>query len=111
MNGYTVPHPKALRYDIDDSRAQSFIKHILMKSSKSGLKVKNFCYRIEFQARGMPHIHGVLWLEKDSIKKYLLKEDGFEFDSKKVPEFIDAIISCSTSTGDEVLDKIVADHW
>ena len=55
-----------------DSRAQAFIKHSLMRSGYSGLKVKNYCYRIEFQARGMPHIHGVLWLEKESIKDYLL---------------------------------------
>ena len=90
-----------------DSRAQSFIKHILMKSDKSGLKVKNFCYRIEFQARGMPHIHGVLWLEKDSISKFLIDEDGFEFDSKEVPKFVDSIISCSTSTDDKILNEIV----
>ena len=90
-----------------DSRAQSFIKHILMKSDKSGLKVKNFCYRIEFQARGMPHIHGVLWLERESIKKYLIDEFGFEFDPKEVPKFVDTIISCSTSTDDDVLNEIV----
>ena len=28
-----------------DSRAKSFIKHILMGSNKSKLKVKNYCYR------------------------------------------------------------------
>ena len=92
-----------------DSRAKAFIKHILMKSDKSGLSVKNYCYRIEFQARGMPHIHGVLWLKEDSIKEYLLDKNGFEFDSNKVPKFIDTIISCSTNTGDTILDKIVTE--
>ena len=90
-----------------DSRAQAFIKHILMKSDKSGLNIKHFCYRIEFQARGMPHIHGVLWLERDSIKKYLINEDGFEFNQIEVPKFIDKVISCSSSTKDEVLNQIV----
>ena len=90
-----------------DSRAQAFIKHILMKSDKSGLNVKNFCYRIEFQARGMPHIHGVLWLENESIRTYLIDENGFEFDPTEVPKFIDKIISCSTSTEDEAVNQIV----
>ena len=33
----------------------------------------------------------------------------FEFDSDKVPKFIDKIISCSTNTGDTVLDEIVTE--
>ena len=70
-----------------DSRAKSFIKLILMKNGGSGLNVKNFCYRIEFQARGMPHIHGVIWLEKISIEKYLLSENDFEFDPKDILYF------------------------
>ena len=90
-----------------DSRVQAFIKHILMKSDKSGLNVKNFCYRIEFQARGMPHIHGVLWLEKESIRAYLINGNGFEFDPTEAPKFIDKIISCSTSTEDETVNQIV----
>ena len=79
----------------------------LMKNDKSGLNVKNFCYCIEFQARGMPHIHGILWLEKESIRSYLTNENGFEFDPKEVPEYIDKIISCSTTTEDEVVNQIV----
>ena len=63
-----------------DSRVQAFIKHILLGSGTSGLKVQNFCYRIEFQARGMPHIHGVLWLERESIKEYLIKGDEYKFE-------------------------------
>ena len=90
-----------------DSRAQAFIKHILMKSRKSGLKVQNYCYLIEFQAMGMPHIHGVLWLERDSIEKYLFENDGYEFDPEKIPHFINSIISCKSNTGDKKLDKIV----
>ena len=89
-----------------DSRAQSFIKHILMGHNKTGMKVKNFCYRIEFQGRGMPHIHGVLWLDRETIKDYLIDPDGYEFDTKEVPKFIDSIISCSTDGEDETVNKI-----
>ena len=89
-----------------DSRAQSFIKHILMGHDKTGLKVRNYCYRIEFQGRGMPHIHGVLWLDRESISKYLIDPDGYEFNAETIPEFIDSIISCSTDGGDKTVNKI-----
>ena len=49
-----------------DKRTRAFIKHVLMShGGESGMKVKNYCFRIEFQARGMPHIHGVAWLERE----------------------------------------------
>ena len=55
----------------------------------------------------MPHIHGVLWLEKDSIRTYLLDRNGYQFDPEEVTKLIDAIISCSTNSGDADLDQIV----
>ena len=78
-----------------------------MGHDKTGLKVRNYCYRIEFQGRGMPHIHGVLWLDRETIKGYLIDPDGYEFDTKEVPKFIDTIISCSSEGKDEPLNKIV----
>ena len=77
-----------------------------MGHDKTGLKVKNYCYRIEFQGRGMPHIHGVLWLDRESISKYLIDPDGYEFNTETIPEFIDSIISCSTDGGDKTVNKI-----
>ena len=55
----------------------------------------------------MPHIHGVLWLEKESIKAYLINENGFEFDPTEVQKFIHKIVSCSTSTEDDMVNQIV----
>ena len=57
--------------------------------------------------RGMPHIHGVLWL--NNIKKCLTDTDGYELDKDKLPDFIDSIISCSTEGDDSEVNKIVSE--
>merc|ERR1711884_368409 len=41
-----------------DARVKSFIKNILMEGGKGKIPLKFYSYRVEFQARGMPHIHG-----------------------------------------------------
>lgn len=45
-----------------DARLKSFIKNILMARGKDKIKFKYFNYRVEFQARGMPHIYGISWI-------------------------------------------------
>ncbi|KAK3923555.1 ATP-dependent DNA helicase RRM3, partial [Frankliniella fusca] len=40
-------------------RAETFINNVLVKK----FKVTDLWYRVEYQHRGSPHIHGVLWLE------------------------------------------------
>ena len=90
-----------------DNRSRDFINNILMNQGKYGMKVVHYCYRIEFQARGMPHIHGVAWLDKESLKKYMIDDNGCEFNLEKVPELIDNFISCSTNGPNEKLNKIV----
>ena len=41
-----------------DARVKSFVKNILMAGGKDKISFKYYSYRVEFQARGMPHIHG-----------------------------------------------------
>ena len=43
-----------------DARVKSFIKNILMGPGKDKISFKYYSYRVEFQARGMPHIHGTV---------------------------------------------------
>ena len=43
-----------------DARVKSFVKNILMGGGKDKVPIKYWSYRVEFQARGMPHIHGKL---------------------------------------------------
>ena len=45
---------------IFDNKVKAFIK--LMTGSG---EVEYWTYRIEFQIRGMPHVHGVFWLRKE----------------------------------------------
>ena len=48
-----------------DDRAKAFLKHIIM-AKDNPMNVNMFNYRIEFQGRGAPHIHGVLWIDFES---------------------------------------------
>ena len=45
-----------------DNRVKEFIKHMVM-SKENPMNVKLFNYRVEFQARGAAHVHGVLWVD------------------------------------------------
>ena len=87
---------------IFDNRVKAFIK--LLNSTG---KVDNYTYRIEFQMRGMPHLHGVFWLKEEEIKPCM--DDNGEYIDEKVIGIIDSWISCSLDTGDKKLDKLVAD--
>ena len=85
-----------------DNQVKAFMKNILSKH-----RVAYYCYRIEFQARGMPHVHGVFWLCHEDIKDFT-DNDG-NLDKDKLPSLIDEWISCSTNTEDEVLNELVKD--
>ena len=66
--------------------------------------IEHYSYCIEFQVRGLPHLHDVFWL-KESALKGCKNEDG-EF-SEKVAELIDKWISCSLETGDKKSNMLV----
>ena len=84
-----------------DNRVKAFINNILMANKD----VEHYSYRIEFQIRGLPHLHGVFWIKQDEAKKY--QDGNGEFLDSKVPDLIDQWISCSLDTGDEDLNKLV----
>ena len=92
---------------IFDKRAKDFLS-VVMKSKG----IEHYVYRVEFQMRGLPHIHGAGWLRSDLIQ-HCLDEDGlFTQDPNKEKDVIDLIddwISCSLKTGDPKLDRIVED--
>ena len=73
---------------IFDKRVKSFIKNILMDQGKKGMKLKNYVYRVEFQARLPPHIHGCAWMKDEKIKEYFIGETA-NYDTDKIPELID----------------------
>ena len=38
--------------------------------------IKYYTYRVEFQARGMPHIHGVAWFKEHIVDEYFNETNG-----------------------------------
>ena len=53
-----------------DHRVKMFMKNIVM-GDNNPMNVQYFNYRIEFQARGAGHTHGVLWLDLEAVERDL----------------------------------------
>ena len=91
-----------------DNRVKEFMKHIVM-SKENPMNVKLFNYRVEFQARGAAHIHGVLWLDfektfpqnldgqvlKSVFQKFKNDENLEEAEEQEVIKFIDTFVTCT----------------
>ena len=87
-----------------DARVKSFIKNILLNGQ---VPISHYSYRVEFQARGLPHIHGVGWIEK----KYLLDRgiSGDLMDNEiEAVKLADQMISCRLPDPKEPLGEIVS---
>ena len=70
-----------------DHRVQQFI-NIIIKSQHNPIgQVKDFFYRVEFQQRGSPHIHMLIWIE--SAPKYCVDSE------EDVLAYVDKHVSCS----------------
>ena len=62
-------------------------------------EIADWFYRVEYQQRGSPHIHMLIWLKDAPV---------FGVDNNdKVIAFIDKIISCKKPTDDDELLKLV----
>lgn len=70
-------------------RSESFIKNVLFRK----FRVKDFWYRIEFQHRGSPHIHGFVWLEDAPPVDNL--ENMNDSEIANIIHYFDALISAS----------------
>ena len=64
-------------------------------------------YRIEFQLCGMPHLHGVFWLNEREIQS--CKNSDGEYINEKVVELIENWILCSLDPQDEIVYNLVKD--
>jgi hypothetical protein len=63
-------------------RLETFFKHVIMSGSKPLGDVVDYAIRVEFQARGSPHAHTLLWVkdapqigiqEDDEVKQFVQK--------------------------------------
>jgi len=82
-----------------DHRFKTFFKTVL--ESKQGIFSKNkltdYFTRLEFQARGSPHSHGLYWLENSP--EYI---PGDEESVQKCCQFIDEYITCERNESPEI---------
>ena len=85
-----------------DSRVKAFVKNILMKSG-----IDLYAYRLEWQIRGMPHIHGVLWFEASKLRNLIDKSTGSFICNDELIKFIDKWVSVSLTNTNEELNQLV----
>ena len=95
-----------------DKRARDFIDTVMKQKG-----IEDYCFRVEFQLRGLPHIHGVAWLnfpEEDKIElfdetgSFIIHGDNKDGLNTAVINLIEKWISCSKSKKDEEkLNRIV----
>ena len=71
-----------------DHRVQEFLNTILKSSSEPIGKVLDYFYRVEFQQRGSPHIHMLVWVENAPTLESKSEEE--------IIEFVDQYLTCST---------------
>jgi len=69
-------------------------KYILLANEGAfkGYRVIDFYFRVEFQHRGSPHVHGMIWLE--GAPKYI---ENSKESAEECVKFIDQFISCQAN--------------
>ena len=81
-----------------------------MARGKDKVPMEYYSYRVEFQARGLPHIHGVAWIEQKFLREKLKIEGDFCDNLNKVRDLADRIISCQIPDHDSSLASIIKDR-
>ena len=82
-----------------DYQVNQFINNFLLSKTAPLGKIADWFYRVEYQQRGSPHIHMLIWLENAPTF-------GIDFDCDVV-KFIDRIITCEKPTEDSDLLALV----
>ena len=89
-----------------EERVKSFLDNILLGKGEGKVPIEYYSYRVEIQARGMPHIHLVAWIEKDYLENLGIHGDLVDY--KETEALADLLISCKLPT-DEKFRKVVQD--
>lgn len=69
-----------------DFRSSSFFNHVLKHSENPIGSIKDHFMRVEFQQRGSPHLHVLLWVDK--APKYGVSSED------EIVQFIDQYVTC-----------------
>ena len=72
-------------------RVEVFFKEIIVDDPRG--KVKHYAIRVEFQVRGSPHIHSLIWV----IDAFILSKNNKE----EYIAFIDSILNCNLPNREE----------
>jgi hypothetical protein len=83
-----------------DFQFNTFLKDVLMSELAPLGKIKDWFYRVEYQQRGSPHIHTLIWLENAPVFGVDKDED--------VVAYIDSVIACRKPDNDPELLELVA---
>ena len=82
-----------------DYQINQFLRNFLLSDAAPLGKIADWFYRVEYQQRGSPHIHMLIWLENAPT---------FGIDSdKNVIAFINKVITCQKPTDNPDLLKLV----
>lgn len=73
-------------------RAEIFVKKVIVPK----FNVTDYWFRHEFQHRGSPHVHGLLWLEDAPLIEQLKNQNGpnYHEEFQYTLEYFDALITC-----------------
>ena len=82
-----------------DYQINNVLRKFLLSSAKPIGKISDWYYRVEYQQRGSPHIHMLLWLEGAPVF-------GVDHDNL-VTSFVDNLITCHNPSEDPELLKLV----
>jgi hypothetical protein len=79
-----------------DHKVQRFLSNVLFSKAQPIGNIKDYFYRVEFQQRGSPHIHMLVWVnDAPSISTHTDEE---------VAKFIDSYITCKKNV--EIADLV-----
>ena len=82
-----------------DYQFNQFLKHFLMSNAAPLGEIEDWFYRVEYQQRGSPHVHMLIWLKGAPV--YGCDDDN------DVTSFIDNIITCKKPNNDSELGLLV----
>jgi hypothetical protein len=66
--------------------------------------VIDFYWRVEFQARGSPHVHMIVWLRNAPVP-YILGMEKSSESYKNIVNFIDKYITCYSPASDQIVNS------
>ena len=78
---------------------QLFIRDVLKSNVSAIGEIADYFYRVEFQQRGSPHIHGLFWVKKAPQYEKSSSEENVNF--------VDKYITCQKSDSSNEMEELI----